>query len=490
MTLLGRHAECAWLPASTAEGVALRRWAVAAGLVVLVAATLGLRLHGAGQWPFWGDELVTYYDAEMLTKTSYWNPQGYSSPHEQFIHACPLGFWIMSVWHGLVPKSEFAARLPMVVFSTLAVVTAVASVWRRRGPWVGASLGALLVFWPWGLFHAQNHRPYSMAYFFAVAGFLWADAGFAERRWGRLAWAAVFYLAAALCHSSVAMMLAVLVGCQAVMFVVDRRHRQTGHLLAAAVSMLALGVMVLLVRHFTGDFAEGTWWQMSPQRCLASLVNNMTLPVTLAALGTGVWVLATRQRDLYWALICAAALVAACVVGPLVMSFRADYAFAMVLPVHLLAAIGIAHLARYAWRRHWSLGLGGLAAVPALTLPSVASYYVDGNRPDYRSAAHIVAEQLEPGDSVWSDQCVNVRYYLSDHTVVACPPDPIGQTDAILEQDRRVWCILRYSTGGLPADRLAWLGRRFRLVADVHPLRFDYHQNGVAVFLADTPVTD
>lgn len=464
---------------------AVSGWAVAAGLVLLAVTALGLRLYKAGYWSFWGDELVTYYDASMLLETSYWHPQGYNPPHEQFIHACPLGFWMLGLWHQAVEKSELTARLPLVVFSALSVVVAVLLVWRWRGPWVGGALAALLVAWPWGLFHAQNNRPYSIAFFLATVGFLLADAGFTRRRWDRLVLGAVLCLLAALSHTSCTLMLAVLGGWQVCRLVTDRCHRTRGHLGALVVTLAGLGLMGLLIRHFAGGFVHGAWWYMSPQHCLASLVNNLTLPVALAAGAAGVWVLARRQGDLYWALVCSIAVTAACLVGPLVMSFRADYVFAMTLPLHLLAATAIGRVARTAWQRHWSLGLVALGAVPALVVPSIASYYVDGNRPDYRTAAAFVAARARPGDLIWSRQCVNVRYYLSAPRAEPYPADPVAAVDDALQQGRRVWCVLSYSTSGIPPQRLAWLGQRFRLVADVHPLRFDYHQNGVAVFLAD-----
>ncbi|HUU83582.1 MAG TPA: hypothetical protein VM243_08765 [Phycisphaerae bacterium] len=468
-----------------ARPAAVRRMTIAAGVTLLVAATLGLRLFQAGHWSFWGDELVTYYDASMLFKTSYWHPTGYSSPHEQFIHACPLGFGILGVWHDLVPKSELTARLPLVLFSTLGVLTAVWLVWRSRGPWVAAALVAVLIAWPWGLFHAQNHRPYSIAFFFAVFGFLLADAGFARHDWRRLCAATAFCLLAALSHSSCVLLLAVLTGWQMCKIATDRCHRQRGHWVAAAVMLAALAVDCLLIRHFTRGFMQGAWWYMLPERCLASLVNNLTLPISLAALAAGVWVVATRQRHLYWAVLCSMAVTVACVLGPLVMSFRADYVFAMTLPLHLLAAVALGRVAQTAWQHHWSLGLAALGAVPALILPSIASYYVDGNRPDYRTAAAFVAARAQPGDVLWSRQCVNVRYYLSTPRADLYPADPVAAVDELLQQGRRVWCVMAYSTGGIPPQRLAWLSKRFRLVGDVHPLRFDYHQNGVAVLLAE-----
>lgn len=485
MTTLNWPAEGAVARDQELRHLVVGRWAMAAGVLLLAATTVGLRLYKAGHWSFWGDELTTYYDASMLLKTPYWNPQGYNPPHEQFIHACPLGFWMLGLWHTLVGKSELTARLPLVVFSSLSVLAAVLVVWRSRGPWVGGALAAILVPWPWGLFHAQNHRPYSIAFLFATVGFLLADSGFVRRRWGRFMLAAVFCLLAALSHTSCVLMLAVLAGWQVHRMVTDRCHRRWGHVGALAVTLAGLSLMGLLIRHFTAGFVQGAWWYMSPERCLASLVNNVTLPVALAALGAGVWVVATRQRDLYWALACSATATVACVVGPLVVSFRADYVFAMTLPVHLLAAVAVGRVARTAWQRHWSLGLATLGAVPALIAPSVISYYIDGNRPDYRAAAAFVAARARPDDLVWSRQCVNLRYYLPAPRAEPYPADPVPAVHRVLKEGRRVWCVISYSTSGVPAQRLAWLGRRFRLVADIHPLRFDYHQNGVAVFLAD-----
>jgi len=490
VTVLDRPVDALWAPKRAVHGRFARGLALGAALAGLTLAAGGMRLFGAGRWSFWGDELVTYYDARMLRTTSYWNPEGYSSPHEKFIHACPLGFWLLGVWHDWVEPSELTARLPLAVFATLGVVAAVAGVWRWRGPWVGIALAVLLVPWPWGLFHAQNHRPYSIAWFLAVLGFLLVDDGFIRRRWAGLAAGAGCFLLAALSHSTAAMVLPVLAAWIGWGALRSGAQRTAGHALAGTLALAALGLTVVLIRRFGGDFAGGSWWAMSPERCVASLVNNMTWPVVLLALGGAGWTVAARRRDCYWLLLCSAAITGACAVGPLVMSFRADYVFALTLPVHLLAAEALAGIARPAWQRHRLLGAAALATPVLLILPSVASYYVDGNRPDYRSAAAILADRASPGDVVWSDQCVNVRHYLPEPYAQPLPPRPVPATDELLKQGRRVWCVLSYSTGGLAPHRLAWLSERFRWVADVHPLRFDYHQNGVAVFLADTPVAE
>ena len=458
---------------------------VVLSIVGVLAIALALRFYKLGAWAFWGDELVTFYDSQMLWTQPYWSPTGYINPHEQFIHAWPLGFWLLGLWHDAVGTSELLCRMPLALCSALAVTISVWFTYRLRGPWVAAALAALLTAWPWHLFHAQNHRPYSMSYLVAAIGFVLADAAFVRRKPIYIAWAGLVLTAASLIHNSVAILLGMLIGWQVLLTIVDRRHWKPVHLTALIPAVLGLVLVVGLVRHFSGQFMDGAWWRMSPAHSVASLVFNLGWPVTLVMTGAGVWMIAGKRREWMWPLACSVGLVAACYIGPMVMSFRPDYVFSASLPLHLVAAGGIGAVGRHLWRTSRWAGLGAVLAIPVLTLPSIASYYVDGDRPDFRAAVESIRADVRPDDVIWSSQCVNVRHYIPQPKAQPIPNDQVTATDALLAEGKRVWCLINYSTAGIPPDHLAWLEPRFRLVSEVGRLRYDYHQNRVGIFLAE-----
>lgn len=469
-----------------AAAIARRRvWVAAAGIAVLACAAFGLRLFKLGAWSFWGDELVTFYDGRMILSQPYWHPGPYRPAHEEFIHAAPIGHAILGWWHRFSGQSEFWARLPLAVASAAAVVAAVLLICRFRGGWVAAALALLLMAWPWHLFHAQNHRVYSFAYLFGVVGYLLADAGFAERRGSQIALAGIVLSLAGLTHNVAALMLAILIGWQVWLIVFDRAHwpaRSLIWVLPAAAGLVISGVLFL---RFTKHYEPGATWHVPPVRCVMSLAFNMGLPVMLLALAGTVWAVWGRRRDLYWSVAAAGGVVLATFLVPFVTVFRADYAFAITAPLHVLAAVTLAEAARRVWTRHRSISLAVLAAPLLLMTPSVASYYLDGDRPDFRAAADWLRPRLQPGDVIWSNQCQNVTHYVRTAQAGPFPKSPVPAADTVLQRGGRVWVVDSFATAGVDPQKLKWLRERFRLQTVVQHTRLDYHQNGVGIYLAD-----
>ena len=97
MTVVPIHPNAIRVPDGTNCRTVTRAAVVIASLAAVFAIALALRLYKLGAWAFWGDELVTFYDSHMLWTQPYWSPTGYINPHEQFIHAWPIGFWLCRI---------------------------------------------------------------------------------------------------------------------------------------------------------------------------------------------------------------------------------------------------------------------------------------------------------------------------------------------------------------------------------------------------------
>jgi hypothetical protein len=463
-----------------------RRLTVALTVALVFGAALGFRLFRLGTWSFWGDELVTFYDGRMILSQHYWNPGPYSPPHEVFIHAAPIGWAILGAWHRVCDGSEFAVRLPVAVASALAVAAVVVLAWRSRGGWVATALALLLIPWPWHLFHAQNHRVYSFVYVFGAVGCVLADAGFAGRSGRKIAAAGIVLTLAALTHNVAGLMLGLMIGWHAVLVLTDRANWPVRSLAWQAPAVAGLVVNAILFRRFTPDYPVGLHWY-TPAGCAMSMAFNIGLPVLLAAGAGAAWAVVARRRDLYWNVAAAGGVATAAVCVPMISTFRPDYLFALTAPVHILAAVGIAEAARRTWSMHRALSAGVLAAVPLLTAPSVLSYYVDGDRPDFRGAAEWLRAQVRPGDVVWSNQCMNVNHYLGMQAARSYPKQPAAEARDILNRNGRVWVVDSFSTAGVDPRKLAWLRDDFRLQTVIQRTRYDYHQNGIGVWLAGHP---
>ncbi len=411
------------------------RVATLLALAALVAVAAGLRLYRLGSESLWLDEAFSISIAgstfaHIVDATS------------EDVHP-PLYYAVLNVWERVAGHSEWSGRLLSVVFS-LGLLLATHAVGRRLGGrLVGLLAAGLLALSPFQIEFAQEARMYALL---ALLGALstWCLIGLmtsataspgdrpAANRWlvgYTLATAAMIYT-----HVYGAFVIAA----HAAIIGLDllRRRRQAlpllGRWLLACLGVVALFLPWLSIFATQILHVQRRFWVPEPDwRAVGDLVRTYAgsarlawLLLPLAALGVARGWRAPRPAGPQppAALVLVPWLLGP-IVLPLVLSligspiFLPKYTIAASVPFALLAALGLAALAR---PLRWAAAVG----IVVLTVPALRPYYTTVHKDDWRTAVHALEARARPGDVVvfypfFTE--IPFDFYLSRHDLTEAP---------------------------------------------------------------------
>ncbi|HKU63223.1 MAG TPA: hypothetical protein VJQ44_18630, partial [Gemmatimonadales bacterium] len=173
---------------------------------------------------------------------------------------------------------------------------------------------------------------------------------------------------------------------------------------------------------------------------LLGLADSLTIPVLLAALA-GAYLLWRSARDRHVALFLFS--VAAFHIGFLLLvSLRTSVSLYYLLPAapafFLAAGVFLDRLCRVDWsiRPAWLMPATVTIMILTAGIPTVISDYRDGRRFDFRGAARWLAEEMKPGDVVFSDQPMVLQHYLPETKVLHLQQNPEPLTDSLRSLER------------------------------------------------------
>jgi uncharacterized membrane protein len=131
------------------------------GLMLLMA--LLLRLYHLSSQSIWIDEMLTLFWSGIIAPLI---------PMDIFgnLHS-PLHSIIMFLWTRLAGQSEFALRLPSVIFSVLSLIAIYRLILRLSGSRTALVALAVITLSPFHIWYAQEARNYSMLLFFSALSF-------------------------------------------------------------------------------------------------------------------------------------------------------------------------------------------------------------------------------------------------------------------------------------------------------------------------------
>jgi hypothetical protein len=200
-----------------------------------------------------------------------------------------------------------------------------------------------------------------------------------------------------------------------------------------------------------------------------------------------VWALVRGSPAVRYWLILAVVSGAAIVALPVVMVYQPHYGLLLAFPFVVLAALGAEAIRRALWAVARPVGWAWVAAVVALPLPGVVSYYADGSRYDYASAAAYLRRTMGPEDRVACDSAGVLGHYLGpDRAVLALPPGGrVERLEALAADRETTWVVLASGRSGLASDVHRWLLRRARHARHVERPRLDYYRFCVDVFVIE-----
>lgn len=461
---------------------AMRLLVAVLGLLVISAA---LRLFHLGRWPFAGDELATLIELKSLFGMISLSPDSVFARLPQVI---PLGYAFIGTGVALFGETEFGSRLAPALLGAATPVAIFLILRRDRSLLFPLIVGALVALWPDHLFFSQNARYYSLAMLLAFVAVALGARSIEPGEIRAFGWACAVVVVGLFAHTLVVLVLPLI--CIGV-WLGHKVERRPVPLFFYAASAVAGAILLVLGWFFLRPRLQG-WnaqqeWGYGSLHAVLSAVNSLGWPWALLA-ATGTLLLLARWRDgrsVYW-LVGLAGLAAALLVLPRVVVFHPGYGTFFMLPAFVAVAVATVAIADTLGRLSRPAGALWPIMVAALALPSVASHFVDGTRPDFRAAAAYVRENWRPGDR-WAG---NPPEYL-DHYGGGLAPAltlPLGaQFLPTIQQlatgPGRVWFVIPSSRRGYGPELQAWLMQNLHLRQRVSPTRFDYHQLAVDVFL-------
>jgi len=397
-----------------------------------------LRLWHLGSWNFQATEMFTYRDSQ---RPQFGNPR-------------PLGYLLnYFVVRPLIPLDEFGLRLIPALAGTLAIPVIYFMGRRLTGSRAALFAALLVTLNPTQILYSQLARYWSLVFLFSIIAPIAIYLGVRERSGRMFALGVVATILAGLSHP----VGAIAVGGPALLLLAGVRREQVaewwtrpavkiGAVVVLVLITLALYRFVPLLRGWISmhDRMPGYGqFLLRPQAPpgvkqimrLLALTDSLTVPVVLAALA-GVYLVwrAGRERS--------AAVFLACVAGfhigfLLLVSFRTSVSLYYFLPstpaFFLGAGLFLDWLCRMDWqaRPAWLVPATVTLMMLAAGMPTVISDYRDGRRFDFRGAARWLAEEMKPGDVVFSDQPMVLQHYLPQTKVLHLQENPEPLADSL-----------------------------------------------------------
>jgi hypothetical protein len=451
-------------------------------LVVMLAGIL--RFHRLGDWPFAGDEILTFPEVDSLFE----GPSVSTiEQKDRLPRLIPLGYLVQYLDYQLFGRDEYGSRVLIALLGTASVAVIFFGLAPTLGTSAALAAATLTALWPEHLFQSQQNRFYAAAQLFAAACMVTgALAVSRQSTWLALA-SCVAASAALLSHTLQGMLFGGLFGAIAMAALAQRWDRAWKLLVTVGAASLVAAAFFLLYLYplAKGWNATGSWWGYGVTHSVLASINQVGWPVGLLALvGTVDVIVGRNSHGWYWA-AWGSLWACATVVLPLFVTYHPAYVFPLATSALVLAGALIGRVFDFFERQSRLVAWTWMAAACACNLPSTASYFSDGSRHDYRAAARYIQKHWQPGDRVASVAPTLLGHYLSGKDPVFPVPggDPVPRLEQLAKEQGRVWIVLSFSRSGKPAKVQRWLRRNCSQETEIRSPRYDYQDFGVEVFL-------
>jgi hypothetical protein len=446
-------------------------------LVAVLAVAAALRLAGLGTWPFASDELGSFNDVALFNDP----PPQITHPDQAVPPVIPVAMAALDLGHRVFGRDEFGCRVVVAAFGVLHIAAVVIGLSLVLPRTVALTCGVWLAVAVEHIFYCQYHRFYTLAALWVGCATLCAARSAKVSSAGWMAAACGFGFLAVLTHTVTGAVFGILLaGGVIAAFGGSKRPLAV----AAGGSAVALGWLVAVVLPaLRAKTAMTSWLGLSPAHAALGVVAQASWPVcALAAAGLVVLWHRDRAQALFWA-FAGVVWVGAAVALPKVLVFHTAYTFPLMLPAFVFAAVAAEACASAVPGRAgaWAVRL----ALPLLNLPSLASYYQDGNRHDFRAAAAYVVEHIQPNDRVLSNEPDKLLYYrpeLRPKVAQQLRGVPPAEALAQVPLGGRLWVVCGGGRGGFEPAWQAWVYAHCHQQTRIERPRYDYYAFPVWVF--------
>jgi hypothetical protein len=459
------------------------------GRTVLVVALLlglvagGLRFFRLGAYPFTADETATLDETRSL-REKHDGPM--TDQIDRLPRLIPLSYLIHALDYRFFGCDEFGSRVLLALEGTLAVVLVFVGLCGPLGRSAALATALLVTVWPDHLFHSQQNRFYiTAALLSSLCLVLGAQAVQRRSTWWTLG-ACLAALAAMLSHTIQVLLLPGLFVAIFAATWAERNPVPWRMLLVVTLSGLAaVAIYLLYLRQIGGGWNAAEVWGYGLGRSLLASAMQPGWPVALLALlGAVLFVRQRSAQGWYW-LTWVGVWVVASATLPFAVVYHPNYVFPLALAVLVLAGWAVAQVAERLRPAGAVAAVAWVGVAVALQLPSVVSHYLDGSRPDYRTAARYVADHWQSGDRLASISPGLVRHYAPlDGEFLNLPRwNALPALQEAAAGPGRLWVVLASGRSGKEEPVAAWLGTHCTQQLQVRKRRFDYYEFTVEVFL-------
>lgn len=435
-------------------------------LALLIVGAAILRLYKLGEWSFWIDELYTINRAEEIFTRWQWPS---------------LIELLMGTMFRFTDVTEWSSRLIPALIGILSIPILYFFIRRTFGTFVALLAGAIIAFSPWHLFWSQNARFYTILLLLYTIGLLLYVEGLEKDRGAYLVAASLLLTLAVRERLTAFFYLPIILGYGAILFLLPWRKPpglKIKNFLPLLLPLLFYGAYDLLrpkpaqavtqsqifggssgsaVRVFFDSFVGNPG--PSPLFLTTSLLHDIGMPlIILGSLG-GVLLLMARDRRGLFLLIGTWAPFAALVFLSLFTYTLSRYGFVTFSFWAIAGAVGVKEILSRVQEKRVMVGAGIILLALANLWQGDLLYfkYQQGNRPDWKGAAAVIADRAAPEDAVYASQPEIVAYYLGRD---------VGRTDelsveALDAHEGTVWFI---ENGWIRPELNAWLQEHGRLL--------------------------
>jgi len=455
---------------------------------LLIFLSAGLRFYRLGDWPFAGDEILTFPEVDSL----FQEPSGTSiDQKDRLPRLIPLAYALHYVDYNLFGRDEYGSRVLMAILGTASVAVVFFGLEGTLGRASATAAGLLLALWPEHLFQSQQNRFYAAAQFFTAACMVLGSMAVRRRSSPLVLCACVAAAAALLSHTLLGMLFGGLLAAF-IMAALAERHRPPARPLAIITisSVVAAGFFLFYLYPLVkGWNTAGGWWGYSLSHSVLASLNQVGWPIALFATVAGVGFLAAPSGQGWYWLTWGAFWAGATVFLPKFVTYHPAYVFPLATSVLVLAGVLIGRVFVLLEQDSRLMAWTWMVAACACGLPSTLSYFSDGSRHDFRTAARYISEHRRPGDRVASVAPTLLAHYLpGDAAVIPLRgADPVPELRQLAKEGRGLWVVLSSSRWGLPAATRRWLEQNCVREAEIRNRRYDYQEFTVEVFLTPRP---
>ena len=451
-----------------------------AGLLLVAA---GLRLYTLGSADLVSDEHFTalYYETRA---------------HHTFNS---LIYRLIVLSQGILGESEFALRLPSLIFGVASIYLVYVLGRQLFSPSVGLLAAAILTFFPWHIWHSQYARYYAAVIFFVALMHLFFLRALQK---DSILFLLLGGIAAILAVDSHVTAVLAPAGCWVVCVICyfkptrldphfSPRIVKIGFWAGIACAVVAALLLISVLVNWSSN--EHGWIKYPAQVVYQYFrLAGALLAATLLA----VWLL-ERSRETFASTYLGIGTflpLPIVFIAAFFMNIRADYTIYVMIPAAVATAAGVVMV----WRQK-DFGRETAILIVLLllveTMPKLVSHYTDRLANYQQAGAEYLADQYREGDRV-AVFVGGVRYYLREridniernglgNPYMRARPWPRVE---FAPSEGRLWVVFKVTRDDVAPDVHKWLRRNgANIVWRKVPLRFDSEVRGVEIFLVCAP---